>query len=93
MLHPRSKVAEPQYYYFFPHTPWIRQQHVTQWLSTWLYHGCVCVCVCVHVYVDVCVAALRDFCTHIATKICAHKPNTMFVLGCVCLLRNMIQFL
>ena len=37
---PRSEVAEPQYY-FFPHTPWIMQQQVTQWLSTWLSHGCV----------------------------------------------------
>ena len=49
---------KPQYY-FFSHTPWIQQQHVTQWLSTWLYYGCVCVCV----FVNVCAAALRDFCT------------------------------
>ena len=31
MLLPRLEVAEPQYY-FFPHTPWITQQHVTQCL-------------------------------------------------------------
>ena len=35
MLLPRSEVAEPQYY-VFPHTPWIKQQHVAQCLCVLL---------------------------------------------------------